>query len=106
MGFLPFATRMPITTNFRKGEMHIVPNGLAIHVTDGVHKQLPNLAGVQSTFNVQGTHVSAHFCVAKNGAIAQFVDTSDVAFAVGGDHTQDDDHWWYSIENIALAGET
>ena len=73
MAFLPFALRMPISTNFTANRMHIVPNGLALHVTDGKHVgravRLPNLAGIQSTFDIPGTQVSAHFCVDKDGTI-------------------------------------
>ncbi len=105
MVYLPFAQKMPIDRNFKPGRMQMVPNGLAIHVTDGVKHHLPNLGGVKSSFNVEGAHVSAHFCVAKDGTIAQFVDTNDIAFAVGGDHLRDDDQYWYSIENIAFPGE-
>ena len=70
MAYLPFVQQMPIDRNFTPGRMQMIPNGLAIHVTDGVRHQLPNLGGVKSSFNVEGAHVSAHFCVAKDGTIA------------------------------------
>jgi hypothetical protein len=102
---LPFATWMPIQHNFTAGGMALIPRGLAVHITDGVKGQVPNLAGVQATFNVKGAGASAHFCVAKNGDIAQYVDLSDIAWGVGGDKMRNDDAHWISVENIALPGQ-
>jgi len=102
---LPFARWMPIQHNFTRGGMTLAPQGLAVHITDGVKGSLPNLGGVQATFNVPGAGASAHFCIAKNGDIAQYVDLSDVAWGVGGDKIRNDDVHWVSVENIALPGQ-
>lgn len=102
---LPFARWWPIQHNFTKGGMALIPRGIAVHITDGVKGNLPDLGGIYATFNVPGAGASAHFCVAKNGDIAQYVDLSDIAWGVGGDETRNDDAHWISVENIALPGQ-
>jgi N-acetylmuramoyl-L-alanine amidase len=103
---VPFARWMPIIRNFTHGGMRTKPIGLAIHITDGVHGQLPNLGGVQATFNHQGGVASTHFCVSKEGVIAQYVALSDTAWGVGGVRGgRNDDSYWISVENIALSGQ-
>lgn len=105
MAEIPFATWMPIQHNLTKGGMSLIPRGLVMHISDGVKGKLPSLAGIHSTFNVPGAGASAHFCISKEGAIAQYVSLRDVAFGVGGDKTRDDDRHWISVENIALPGQ-
>ncbi len=105
MSWMDFARRMPITRNFTPGRMDFLPKGVALHVTDGVKGQLPNLGGVFSTFNAEGARRSAHFCVSKEGDIAQYVSLRDVAWGVGGDSKSNDDEHWISVENIALPGQ-
>jgi hypothetical protein len=103
MDWIESAHRVPLTINFgtgRSGMRHPI-YGLVLHVTDG-H---PNFGGLRSTWSHETNHVSAHFAIAQDGRLAQFVSLRDTAFAVGGDHQQNDDQHWFSVENVAHRGE-
>ncbi len=48
-----------------------------MHIASG------RLAGVFPTFNTPGIQVSAHFCIAQDGTVEQYVSVDDTAFANG-----------------------
>ncbi|MDQ6787624.1 MAG: N-acetylmuramoyl-L-alanine amidase [Acidobacteriota bacterium] len=99
---------VPITENFNQGRMVSPIKGLIIHITDGASpgegkpKMPPSLRGVWGWFCNPKAKASANFCVAKDGEVWQFVDTSNRAWSVDGNTI---DAQWISIENIALPGE-
>jgi hypothetical protein len=107
--WLPFGTQMPLPetagrTNYRSGAMRSEIHGLALHITDG-HS---TLSGVRGHFSHHDRHnanwgVSAHFAVTRSGDIAQFLPLSARANAI--DSYQHDQHW-YSVENVAVRGES
>jgi len=78
------------------------PRGLVLHISDGQLgknrvKQVPNLMGLAATFN--STNFPAHFGIAPDGTIAQYIDTSrqDRATERGTD--------WFSVECCVFHGE-
>jgi hypothetical protein len=103
MDWIPFAHRIPLTLNFGTGVhgMRRPIHGMALHVTDG-H---PNFGGLRSSWSHSDQHVSAHFAIAQDGRLAQFVSLQDAAWAVGGDNHRNDDQYWFSVENVAHGGE-
>jgi hypothetical protein len=102
------ATFRPITTNFNRGRISAVLDGLILHITDGTSpgkgrpKVPPTLEGLFGTFNNPTHRASAHFGVDKDGEVWQFIDTSNRAWSVDGDTI---DGHWASIENIAVPGD-
>jgi N-acetyl-anhydromuramyl-L-alanine amidase AmpD len=80
------------------------PRGLVVHVTDGAL----SLQSLFSFFNMKEqklrdgsrTKSSAHFGVAKNGTIWQFVDTEHQAFAQRAGAPS-----WISVENCGIIGQ-
>jgi N-acetylmuramoyl-L-alanine amidase len=102
------ATFRPISANFNVGRISPSLRGLIVHITDGHspgkgrRKVPPTLAGLQGTFSNRKHNASAHFGVAKNGEVWQFVDTSNRAWSVDGDRI---DSTWASIENLAVPGD-
>ncbi len=103
MEWIEFAHRVPLTINFGTGRQGMRPPiyGLVLHVTDG-HS---SFGGLRSTWSHPDQHVSAHFAIAQDGRLAQFVSLRDCAYAVGGDREQNDDQHWFSVENVARRGE-
>jgi N-acetylmuramoyl-L-alanine amidase-like protein len=106
MAWYSGATKKALTTNFVRGKMIHPIKGLVIHITDTKNETLEALFNDFNNPNQQGPKRSAHFGVAKDGEIWQFVDSDDVAFAVdgvwGGDGV---DNHWVSVENVAKFGE-
>src|SRR5579872_2222667 len=103
MDWVPIAHRVPLTVNFATGAhgMRRPIRGMVLHITAG-H---PNFGGLRSTWSHADQHVSAHFAIARDGRLAQFVSLEDAAYAVGGDGHRNDDQYWYSVENVGHAGE-
>jgi hypothetical protein len=107
MAWFPWAKVKKIAHHFKAGMMARPIRGLVLHITDGAvigdaQKDLQGLWGEFNKANQGGKEKSAHFGIARDGEIWQFVDTDDVAFAVdgvwGGDGV---DNHWISVENIA-----
>jgi hypothetical protein len=64
--------------NFRPGRpLGFKPEAIVIHIAVG------SLASVDATFNDPASKVSAHYCVAKNGDVHQYVQEMDTAFHAG-----------------------
>ncbi|MFJ4794009.1 LysM peptidoglycan-binding domain-containing protein [Kitasatospora purpeofusca] len=84
----------PIPVNFTKGGQEAV-NGVVIHIMDG------SLAGTDSWFRNPSASASSHFGTGKAGALYQWVDTGDRAWAQAGGNRR-----WLSIENEARSGES
>jgi hypothetical protein len=109
MEWLPFTTQLPITessdrTNFLSGGMRSDTKGLALHITDG-HSTLSSIRGHFSHPAKDRPHwgVSAHFAISREGEIAQYLPMSARANAI--DSYELDAHW-YSVENVAVRGES
>jgi N-acetylmuramoyl-L-alanine amidase len=106
MAVCPYASLRKISRHFKAGAMDADIHGLVIHITDPATP----LTGLFDLFNKPSPQierqpnlqVSAHFGISKDGEIWQFVDTSDVAFAIDG--SQNDAHW-ISVENSATFPE-
>jgi hypothetical protein len=106
MARFPLANWRPIKRHFRASGMDSDVHGLVVHITDSGD----TLASLGAGFDFEdkngnqhpdhpGLQTSAHFGVAKDGTISQFLDTDDMAFANGnsaGANSQ-----WISVENIA-----
>lgn len=69
-------TKRLLSVNFRNGRRNAVST-IVIHVTEG------SAASVVSWFNNPAAEVSAHYQVRKTGAVDQFVDEDDEAWAQG-----------------------
>jgi len=79
--------------NFTAGGQDSV-HGVVIHIMDGT------LAGSEAWFNNPASQASAHFGTGKAGALYQWVDTADRAWAqAGGNRT------WLSVENEGKGGD-
>ena len=67
--------------NFEEGRGGVAPEAVVLHIAEGP------LSAVDATFNEvhdpEEGPTSAHFCVAKDGTIHQYVNTGDTAFANG-----------------------
>jgi hypothetical protein len=65
--------------NFRTGRQGFGVEAIVIHIVDGA------IAGCDATFASSSLALrrSAHYCVAKNGTIHQYVDEQDTAFHAG-----------------------
>jgi hypothetical protein len=80
--------------NINAGGMKRPFKGLVLHIQQGTE------VGTDATFKDPTTQVSAHFGNPKSGALDQWVDTDDVAWAeVAGNTT------WISIENEGNSGD-
>jgi len=105
MGWYPNAVARKLQRHFKANKMIHPVRGLVVHITD-TNQTLESLFQDFNDPNQQGGLRSAHFGVAKDGTIWQFVDIDDVAFAVdgvwGGDGV---DNHWISVENVAVDGE-
>lgn len=103
------ATFRPISANFNQGRISASLRGLILHITDGKSpgpgepRIPPTLGGLWSTFDNPEHKASAHFGVAKDGEVWQFIDTANRAWSVDGDDPIDGH--WASIENIAVPGD-
>src|SRR5215472_4912721 len=64
--------------NFQPGRpLNFKPEAIVIHIAVG------SLKSVDAQFNDPNSHVSAHYCVAKTGAVHQYVKETDSAFHAG-----------------------
>jgi N-acetyl-anhydromuramyl-L-alanine amidase AmpD len=64
--------------NFRPGRpLDFKPEAIVIHIAGG------SLQSVDAQFNDPNSHVSAHYCVGKTGAVHQYVHETDSAFHAG-----------------------
>lgn len=92
MARCPFAEWHGDIPNETKGEMRD-HKGLVLHIEQGTNK------GTDSWFHNPKAQASAHFGVAKDGSLIQWVDTDDTAWAeVAGNH------YWISCENEGTSG--
>ncbi|MEU5974287.1 peptidoglycan-binding protein [Streptomyces sp. NPDC047315] len=83
----------PITVNYtRSGQREV--RGVVIHIMAGT------LAGTDSWFRNPRAKASSHFGTGKNGAVYQWVDTADRAWAQAGGNSS-----WLSIENEGKGGD-
>ncbi len=73
-GWCPFAERLPVS-HFWQGRFGYTPRAVVLHIAEGTYE------GTYATF--LNEQVSAHFCVAKDGRIAQYVSVDDSAWANG-----------------------
>jgi LysM repeat protein len=88
------ATWRPIPTNFTKGGQDAVC-GVVVHIMAGT------LPGSDAWFRNPKAQASSHFGTGKAGALYQWVDTKDRAWAqAGGNRT------WVSVENEGQGGDT
>ena len=77
-GWYPTAIKRPILAdNFGVGRNGQTVQAIVMHIASG------RLAGVFPTFNTPGIQVSAHFCIAQDGTVEQYVSVDDTAFANG-----------------------
>ncbi|MFF2406711.1 peptidoglycan-binding protein [Streptomyces sp. NPDC058092] len=87
------ASWRPIPVNFTAGGQESV-QGVVIHIMDG------SLSGTDSWFRNPAASASSHFGTGRSGALYQWVDTADRAWAqAGGNRT------WLSIENEGKGGD-
>lgn len=88
------ATWRPVPSNFTKRGQDSV-YGVVIHIMDG------SLAGTDSWFRNSEAQASSHFGTGRNGALYQWVDTGDRAWAqAAGNRT------WLSVENEGRGGDS
>ncbi|WP_330478673.1 N-acetylmuramoyl-L-alanine amidase [Streptomyces platensis] len=88
------ATWRPISINFTKGGQDEV-RGVVVHIMVGT------LPGSDSWFRNPKAQASSHFGTGKTGALYQWVDTKDRAWAqANGNRT------WISVENEGQGGDT
>jgi hypothetical protein len=88
------ATWRPIPVNYTKGGQDSV-HGVVIHIMAGT------LAGTDSWFRNSAAQASSHFGTGKGGALYQWVDTADRAWAqANGNRT------WLSVENEGQGGDS
>lgn len=90
----PFATWRP-SPNRTVGGMTPQPDGVVLHIEQGSD------ASCQAWFQSPASQVSAHFSVSKLGAISQYVDTGDAAWAEAAGNAR-----WISIEHEGVAGDS
>ncbi|MET9147295.1 peptidoglycan-binding protein [Streptomyces sp. NPDC004042] len=83
----------PIPINYTKGGQSSV-RGLVVHIMAG------SLAGTESWFRNPAAEASSHFGTGKNGALYQWVDTANRAWAQANGNTS-----WLSIENEGQGGD-
>ncbi|MEQ1887366.1 MAG: peptidoglycan recognition family protein [Bryobacteraceae bacterium] len=65
------------STNFRAGRGKYRPEAIVIHISEG------SLASADAWFQNPKASVSAHYCVAKNGEVHQYVKEEDTAYHAG-----------------------
>jgi hypothetical protein len=87
------ATWRPIPVNFTAGGQDSV-RGVVIHIMAGT------LAGTDSWFRNSKAQASSHFGTGKAGALYQWVDTKDRAWAQSSGNRD-----WLSVENEGQGGE-
>ncbi|NEA63921.1 peptidoglycan-binding protein [Streptomyces sp. SID12488] len=87
------ATWRPIPINYTEGGQSSV-RGLVVHIMAGT------LAGTDSWFRNPKARASSHFGTGKAGALYQWVDTADRAWAQAGGNTS-----WLSIEDEGQGGD-
>jgi hypothetical protein len=87
------ATWRPIPVNFTKGGQESV-RGVVIHIMAGT------LAGTDSWFRNPKAQASSHFGTGKTGALYQWVDTADRAWAQASGNRD-----WLSVENEGKGGD-
>ncbi|MEU8792175.1 peptidoglycan-binding protein [Streptomyces sp. NPDC048643] len=88
------ATWRPIPVNYTKGGQDSV-HGVVVHIMAGT------LAGTDSWFRNSAAQASSHFGTGKAGALYQWVDTADRAWAQA-----DGNRTWLSVENEGKGGDT
>ncbi|MFZ3556481.1 MULTISPECIES: N-acetylmuramoyl-L-alanine amidase [unclassified Streptomyces] len=93
MARLSSATWRPIPVNYTKGGQARV-DGVVVHIMAGT------LAGTDSWFRNSRAQASSHFGTGKTGALYQWVDTADRAWAQAGGNSS-----WLSVENEGQGGD-
>lgn len=93
MARMPGATWRPIPTNYTRGGQSSV-RGVVVHIMAGT------LAGTDSWFRNSRARASSHFGTGKGGALYQWVDTSDRAWAQAAGNGS-----WLSVENEGVGGD-
>ncbi|MFD7591727.1 peptidoglycan-binding protein [Kitasatospora sp. NPDC059812] len=83
----------PIPNNHTAGGQEGV-NGVVVHIMDG------SLSGTDSWFRNPSAQASSHFGTGKGGALYQWVDTGDRAWAQAGGNRR-----WLSVENEGNGGD-
>lgn len=86
--------RGPADHNFRAGGVVRPAQGVVEHVIVG------SLAAADSVFHREGYGASAHFGIGKDGAVVQWVDTADRAWAEGAGNP-----YWLSVETEGMPAE-
>jgi N-acetyl-anhydromuramyl-L-alanine amidase AmpD len=77
-GWCPFVTKRPITiNNYDVGRSGQKVKAVVLHIAAG------SMMGIFPTFNDPNRLASAHFAVARNGTIEQYVSIDDTAYGVG-----------------------
>ncbi|MCX4827195.1 N-acetylmuramoyl-L-alanine amidase [Streptomyces sp. NBC_01016] len=94
MAKLSSATQRPIPVNYTKGGQTSV-RGVVVHIMAGT------LAGTDSWFRNSRAQASSHFGTGKTGALYQWVDTADRAWAQASGNST-----WLSVENEGQGGDT
>ncbi|MEV0553129.1 N-acetylmuramoyl-L-alanine amidase [Streptomyces sp. NPDC050597] len=91
---MPGAQWRPIPINFtNNGQTQV--RGVVVHIMAGT------LAGTDSWFRNSQAQASSHFGTGKGGALYQWVDTTDRAWAQAAGNTS-----WLSVENEGKGGDT
>lgn len=90
---MPGATWRPIPVNFTNdGQAQV--RGVVVHIMAGT------LPGTDSWFRNRNAQASSHFGTGKGGALYQWVDTSDRAWAQSAGNSA-----WLSVENEGRGGD-
>ncbi|WP_243088707.1 peptidoglycan recognition family protein [Streptomyces sp. 891-h] len=90
---MPGATWRPIPVNYTNGGQASV-RGVVVHIMAGT------LSGTDSWFRNPRARASSHFGAGKSGALYQWVDTSDRAWAQASGNSN-----WLSVENEGKGGD-
>ncbi|MFE0762631.1 N-acetylmuramoyl-L-alanine amidase [Streptomyces smyrnaeus] len=90
---MPGATWRPISTNYTNGGQSSV-RGVVVHIMAGT------LSGTDSWFRNPRARASSHFGTGRTGALYQWVDTSDRAWAQASGNSS-----WLSVENEGKGGD-
>lgn len=93
MARMPGATWRPIPINYTNNGQSSV-RGVVVHIMAGT------LAGTDSWFRNSRAQASSHFGTGKTGALYQWVDTSDRAWAQASGNSS-----WLSVENEGKGGD-
>lgn len=93
MARMPGAAWRPIPANHTAGGQVSV-RGVVVHIMAGT------LAGTDSWFRNSAAQASSHFGTGKTGALYQWVDTADRAWAQAGGNRD-----WLSVENEGNGGD-